>query len=68
MDDFMLRCRTNISEVSIDEYEEIVTQVKNSFKDENKQLSDIRTLVLAKLQAIAGAQINQDDNIGQTEQ
>ena len=23
MDDFMLRCRTNISEVSIDEYEEI---------------------------------------------
>lgn len=68
MDDFMLRCRTNISEVSIDEYEEIVTQVKDSFEDENKQLSDIRTLVSAKLQAIADAQINQNDNIGQTEQ
>lgn len=67
MDDFMLRCRTNISEVSIDEYEEIVTQVRDSFEDENKQLSDIRTLVSAKLQAIADAQINQDDNIGQTE-
>lgn len=68
MDDFMLRCRTNISEVSIDEYEEIVTQVRDSFEDENKQLSDIRTLVSAKLQAIADAQINQVDNIGQTEQ
>lgn len=68
MDDFMLRCRTNISEVSIDEYEEIVAQVKDSFEDENKQLSDIRTLVSAKLQAIADAQINQNDNIGKTEQ
>ena len=68
MDDFMLRCRTNISEVSIDEYEEIVTQVKDSFEDENKQLSDIRTLVSAKLQAIADDQINSDEIIGQTEQ
>ena len=68
MDDFMLRCRTNISEVSIDEYEEIVSQIKDSFEDENKQLSDIRTLVSAKLQAIADAQINTDENIGQTEQ
>ncbi len=68
MDDFMLRCRTNISEVSIDEYEEIVAQVRNSFEDENKQLSDIRALVSAKLQAIADAQINQNDNIGKTEQ
>ena len=68
MDDFMLRCRTNISEVSIDEYEEIVTQVKDSFEDENKQLSDIRTLVSAKLQAIADAEIKKDENIGQTEQ
>ena len=68
MDDFMLRCRTNISEVSIDEYEEIVSQIKDSFEDENKQLSDIRTLVSAKLQAIADAQINTDKNIGQTEQ
>lgn len=68
MDDFMLRCRTNISEVSIDEYEEIVTQVKDSFEDENKQLSDIRTLVSAKLQALADAQFNTNENIGQTEQ
>lgn len=68
MDDFMLRCRTNISEVSIDEYEEIVAQVRDSFEDENKQLSDIRTLVSAKLQAIVDAQINKNDNIGQTEQ
>ena len=68
MDDFMLRCRTNISEVSIDEYEEIVTQVKDSFEDENKQLGDIRTLISAKWQAIADAEIKKDENIGQTEQ
>ncbi len=68
MDDFMLRCRTNISDVSIDEYEEIVAQVRDSFEDENKQLSDIRTLVSAKLQTIADAEIRNDDNIGQTEQ
>lgn len=67
MDDFMLRCRTNISEVSIDEYEEIVAQVRDSFEDENKQLNDIRTLVSAKLQAIADTHINKNDNIGQTE-
>lgn len=68
MDVFMLRCRTNITEVSIDEYEEIVTEIKNSFEDENKQLSDIRTLVSAKLQAITDIDINKDENIGQTEQ
>ena len=67
MDDFMFRCRTNIAQVSIDEYEEIVTQVRDSFEDENKQLGDIRTLVSAKLQAIAEAEINTDDTIGQTE-
>lgn len=67
MDDFMLRCRTNISEVSIDEYEEIVAQVRDSFEDENKQLNDIRTLVSAKMQAIADTQINKNDNIAQTE-
>lgn len=68
MDDFMLRCRTNISEVSIDEYEEIVMQVRDSFEDENKQLSNIRMIIAAKFQAIADAQVNQNDNIGQTEQ
>ena len=67
MDDFMIRCRTNISEVSIDEYEEIVTQVRDSFEDENKQLSDIRNIVSAKLQAVTDAEIESDENIGQTE-
>lgn len=67
MDDFMLRCRTNISEVSIDEYEEIVSQVKDSFEDENKQLSDIRALVSSKLQALADAKAARDDNIAKTE-
>lgn len=67
MDDFMLRCRTNIYEVSVDEYEEIVAQVDESFRDESKQLNDIRTVVSARLQEIADTPINKNDNIGQTE-
>ena len=63
----MLQCRTNIAEVSIDEYEDIVTQVRNSFEDENKQLSEIRAIVSAKLQAIADSGINNDGNIRNTE-
>ena len=31
MDDFMLRCRTNISEVSIDEYEEIYRKICRTY-------------------------------------
>lgn len=67
MDDFMFRCRRNISEVSIDEYEDIVAKVRDFFEDENKQLSDIRTLVSAKLQALADAEIRKDENIEKTE-
>lgn len=63
----MLRCRINISEVSIDEYEDIVDQVRDSFENENKQLSDIRSLVSAKLQAFAVAEIKEDRQICQTE-
>lgn len=67
MDDFMLRCRINISEVSIDEYEDIVDQIRDSFENENKQLSDIRSLVSAKLQAFAVDEIKEDRQICQTE-
>lgn len=67
MDDFMLRCRISISEVSVDEYEELIKQVNNSFEDENKQLNDIRTLVVTNLQEIADAAIQDKNNIGQTE-
>lgn len=67
MDDFMLRCRTNIAEISVDEYEEIITQVRASFEDESKQLSDIRLLVAEKLQAIADSALHGRDDIGQTE-
>ena len=53
--------------LGIDEYEDIVTQVRNSFEDENKQLTEIRAIVSAKLQAIADSGINNDGNIRNTE-
>ena len=67
MDDFMIRCRTNISDVSIDEYEEIVAQVRDSFEDENKQLSEIRFLVSAKLNAIAEEGFKKNNDISKVE-
>ncbi len=39
--------------------EDIVDQVRDSFENENKQLSDIRSLVSAKLQAFAVAEIKE---------
>lgn len=52
MDDFMLRCRENISSVSVDEYEDIVKRVRDVFEDEQKQLEDIRSLVYKRLEEI----------------
>ena len=49
MDDFILRCRTDISAVAVDEYEEILKQVRDVFEDEQKQLNDIRKVVSSKL-------------------
>lgn len=53
MDGFILRCRTNISKVSADEYEEIIKQVKYAFEDESDQMTRIRAAVTEKLRAIA---------------
>lgn len=52
MDDFILRCKMNVSNVSVDEYEEIIKQVKTVFDDESRQINDIRDVVSTKLQTI----------------
>ncbi len=52
MDDFILRCRENISAVSVDEYEDIIKRVRGVFEDEQKQLEDIRAIVYKRLEEI----------------
>lgn len=55
MDDFILRCKINVSNVSVDEYDEIISQVKAAFDDESRQINDIRNVVSTKLQTMLDA-------------
>lgn len=52
MEDFMLRCKTNISKISVDEYDELIKQVESAFEDESNQMNEIRSAVSAQLDAI----------------
>lgn len=51
MDDFILKCRTNVLSVSVDEYEEIILQVKYAFENEEKQLREIKKAVVSKFES-----------------
>lgn len=48
----MLRCKTNISKISADEYDELIKQVESAFEDESNQMNEIRAAVSAQLDAI----------------
>lgn len=52
MDDFVIRCKINVSNVSVDEYDEIISQVKAVFDDESRQINDIHSVVSTKLQTL----------------
>lgn len=42
MDDFLLRCRENLSAVTIDAYEEVVQGIRNLLTDEESELKEIQ--------------------------
>ena len=42
MADFILRCRENITKITVDEYERIVGQFRNLMYDEQRELEDIQ--------------------------
>lgn len=52
MDNFMLRCKTNISKVSVDEYDELIKQVESAFEEGSNQMNKIRSTVSVQLNAI----------------
>lgn len=58
MDDFMLRCRTNISKITLDEYDEIIKQVESAFENESNQMNEIRAVVSTQLQMIVDSASN----------
>lgn len=42
MDDFLLRCREDISKITVDQYENVVGRIRSLLEDEYKELNDIQ--------------------------
>ena len=55
MDDFILRCRENISKITADAYEKIVGQYRNLLEDEQRELEEIQKNVLAETEKVRTA-------------
>ena len=55
LDDFMLRCRENITKITVDEYERIIGQFRNLMTDEQKELEDIQKSALREAYAVRTA-------------
>ena len=43
MDDFLLRCREDISKITVDQYENVVGRIRALLEDEYKELTEIQT-------------------------
>ncbi len=43
MDDFLLRCREDISKITVDQYETVVGRIRSLLEDEYKELTEIQT-------------------------
>lgn len=61
MDDFILRCRENISKITVDEYESIVGQYRNLLVDEQKELEEIQKNAIREAEAVRNALDNGAD-------
>lgn len=42
MEDFLLRCRENISRISVDEYDSVITRIRSLLENEYHELTDIQ--------------------------
>lgn len=43
MDDFLLRCREDISKITVDQYENVISRIRSLLEDEYKELTEIQT-------------------------
>ena len=55
LDNFILRCRENITKITVDEYERIVGQFRNLMTDEQKELEDIQKSAIREAAAVRTA-------------
>ena len=55
LDDFMLRCRENITKITVDEYERIVSQFRSLMTDEQKELENIQKSAIQEAATIRTA-------------
>lgn len=55
LDDFLLRCRENITKITVDEYERIVGQFRTLMVDEQRELQEIHKTALREAEAIKNA-------------
>ena len=42
MDDFLLRCREDISKITVDQYETVISRIRSLLEDEYKELTEIQ--------------------------
>lgn len=61
IDDFILRCRENITKITVDEYERIVGQYRNLLVDEQKELEEIQRNARIEAETIRNALDNGAD-------
>lgn len=55
LDDFILRCRENITKITVDEYERIVGQFRALMVDEQKELQEIHKTAMREAEVIKNA-------------
>ncbi len=61
LDDFLLRCRENITKITVDEYERIVGQYRTLMVDEQRELQEIHRTALREANDIKNALENGAD-------
>ncbi len=55
LDDFILRCRENITKITVDEYERIVGQFRTLMVDEQKELQEIHKTAIKEAKTVKNA-------------
>ena len=55
MDDFLLRCREDISKITVDQYETVVGRIRSLLEDEYKELTEIQAAAKERAKNLEGA-------------
>lgn len=58
MDDFLLRCREDISKITVDHYETVIGRIRALLEDEYKELTEIQSAAKERAKALEEAQQN----------